>query len=123
MLTFSRDVLSAEGQRRLQLLSDVQVGQTRKSEAELSQDDQAIFKSAITKAVESGLYSRMVWNHADMRHRMHSMGGQVGTQRFLAWHRDYLLKFEDALRPFEPAFLVPYWDWTSDRAFPAWMVD
>ena len=31
---------------------------------------------------------------------------------FLPWHRDFLLKFEQALQAIEPTVTLPYWDWT-----------
>ena len=37
---------------------------------------------------------------------------------FLAWHRIFLLRFEDALRTVNPNVTVPYWDWTADP-FPS----
>jgi len=40
---------------------------------------------------------------------------------FLAWHRQYTLELEDALRAVDPVFAnvtIPYWDWTKDP-FPA----
>src|SRR5438552_4934937 len=123
MLRFSRHLISDKGARQRAIHDALAVQQVRKAASELSDQEQRTFKSAITQAISAGIYSRIVWNHADMRHRQHSMGGPIGTLRFLPWHRDYLLKFEDALRPFEPNFIVPYWDWTAEREIPAWLVD
>ena len=66
-------------------------------------------------------YGNLVAIHADMSHNMHGSMGPVGRQRFLTWHRDYLLKFEKMGQAIDPAFFVPYWRWTTDRAFPAWL--
>ena len=33
---------------------------------------------------------------------------------FLPWHREYLLQFEAMLQRFEPAVVLPYWDWSED---------
>jgi len=94
----------------------------RKNAEELSVAEQATFKSAVTKAIADGTYSRLVRIHADMSHDMHSMPGMpTGTQRFLPWHRLYLIVFERSLRVFEPAFFVPHWRWADASAIPAWL--
>jgi tyrosinase len=57
-----------------------------------------------------------------MNHDMHTMRGMpAGTQRFLPWHRLYLINFEQAMRRFEPTFFVPYWRWMDQNNIPAWM--
>lgn len=65
-------------------------------------------------------YGKMVAIHANMRHDMHGMDA-TGTQRFLPWHRDYLLKFEKMLQAMDPLCFVPYFDWTASPAVPAWI--
>jgi hypothetical protein len=47
--------------------------------------------------------------------------GPVGTQRFLPWHREYLLKAEDLLRQKQPGLTIPYWDYENDHARPDWV--
>jgi tyrosinase len=44
-----------------------------------------------------------------------------GNWSFLPWHRAYILAFENICREFsgKPDFALPYWDWTTDREFPA----
>lgn len=48
---------------------------------------------------------------------VHSMPGMRG-RNFLAWHRWYLLKFEERLRAEDPGVSVPYWDWEADPKIP-----
>ncbi|MDB5016496.1 MAG: hypothetical protein JWQ84_1328 [Mucilaginibacter sp.] len=44
-----------------------------------------------------------------------------GNWFFLPWHRAYLLKFEEICRAAcgNPAFNLPYWDWTTHPTIPA----
>ena len=44
-----------------------------------------------------------------------------GTLHFLSWHRFYLYYFERILRAASgsPSLVLPYWNWTVDRALPA----
>ncbi|MBI3447772.1 MAG: tyrosinase family protein [Acidobacteria bacterium] len=95
----------------------------RKSADLLTAQEQGVFKNAVTRAIADGIYSRLVRIHADMTHDMHTMPGMgtTGTQRFLPWHRLYLIKFEQAMRAFEPTFCVPYWRWMDRSAIPAWL--
>jgi len=96
----------------------------RLNEAQIIDDEKQRFKDVVTAAIANGLYSRFLAIHMDMSHRMHTMNGDaVGTQRFLPWHRDYLLKLETAMRAFDPAFIIPYWDWTTDRQVPGWLAN
>ncbi|MEU4862465.1 tyrosinase family protein [Kitasatospora aureofaciens] len=78
------------------------------------------FNQALKQVHTSGAYGQLAAVHADMSHRMHSMSGPVGTQRFLPWHRRYLLKLENLLRSVQPALTVPYWDYANDHARPDW---
>ena len=54
-------------------------------------------------------------SHMGMSWRVHSMRqmGMIGVN-FLAWHRHYLMAFEDRLG--QP---IPYWDWINDPQVPA----
>lgn len=81
------------------------------------------FKDAVQTLITRGNYSRIVGIHANMDHRMHSMSGPVGTQRFLPWHRIYLLKFEAELKIIDSSLHIPYWDWITDRDVPDWIKD
>ncbi|MGI0072227.1 MAG: tyrosinase family protein [Nitrosotalea sp.] len=94
----------------------------RKNQSKMTQPEQDRFKVAIQTINSAGLFGQIVAIHAQMKHRMHSMEGPIGTQRFLPWHRVYLYEFEQALQAHDPQVTVPYWDWTSD-GFPQWLQD
>ncbi len=94
----------------------------RKSADALTATEQQTFMNAITSAIADGAYSTLVRIHAIMSHDMHTMPGRpAGTQRFLPWHRLYLINFEQDMRRFEPIFFVPYWHWMDQSHIPDWM--
>jgi len=94
---------------------------TRKNQASMSDEEKNRFKSAIESLIQSGFYTPHVNVHENMTHRMHSMAGPIGTQRFLPWHRVYLARLEEALRQIDDRIFIPYWKWVDDRDIPDWL--
>lgn len=102
----------------------------RKNQAGLGDTDKNTFINGInafnslsTSHVEiGGNYSTLVSIHRHP-HKFHSPDGDVGTQRFLPWHRVYLsvLEFWISSIPNYQKFFIPYWDWTRDRSIPNWL--
>ena len=39
-----------------------------------------------------------------------------GVPAFGPWHREYLIRFENALQSVDPDVTIPYWDWTDPDA-------
>jgi tyrosinase len=93
----------------------------RKDQAAMAPDEQQRFLSSINTLIGNGFFGKYVSIHADMKHRMHSMEGKIGTQRFLPWHRVYLLDLERELRTIDPRIFIPYWDWLTVRSIPVWL--
>ena len=87
----------------------------------LSAEARQRFNDALQQAHADGSYQTLAAVHADMSHRMHSMMGPIGTQRFLPWHRVYALKVEDLLRSKKPGLTIPYWNYAEDGARPDWV--
>lgn len=79
------------------------------------------FNSALQKAHQAGAYQQLSAIHANTAHRMHSSSGAIGTQRFLPWHRKYLLECENLLKTYEPSVRIPYWDYANDQQRPDWV--
>jgi hypothetical protein len=72
-----------------------------------------------------GSYQKLVDVHAEM-HTQHSIMRRmrmipVGTERFLPWHRVYVLRMEDLLRRKDPGLTIPYWDYANDQQRPDWV--
>ncbi len=78
------------------------------------------FNEALQAAHADGSYQALAAIHAQP-HMMHSMMGPDGTQRFLPWHRLYLLRCEDLLRQKRPGVAIPYWDYANDHNRPDWV--
>lgn len=116
----------------------------RKSAASMTAPEVELFKRAFTLLVENGTLDLFVAEHNDHeRHRMHEASPDVraliphfmpypGGQRFLPWHRAFLLEMEKAMRAAvrevdgeEAASRVflPYWDATHEDGMPAWVAD
>jgi tyrosinase len=88
----------------------------RKDQATLSGTEQGRFLCALTTLINDGTYGQLVAIHAQVHY-------QHGTQRFLPWHRVYLLILEQALRSIHPDVSIPYWDWTAagEQSIPGWL--
>jgi len=89
----------------------------RKGQANLTAVEQQRFLCAFNTLKENGTLGTLVDIHGVPAHFPHS------TQRFLPWHRIYLLKFEQALQSIHPDVTLPYWDWTqaSEQNIPVWL--
>lgn len=92
----------------------------RKRATKLTKAEQNRFKDVITQLINNGTYGQLVGIHADMSHDMHSMDA-AGRQRFVPWHRIYLLRLEQAMQSIDPLCFIPYWDWTSQKKIPAFL--
>src|SRR5260221_4523896 len=95
---------------------------TRKSLASLNAAEQNRYKTVINQLINGpgNAYGKMVAIHGNMMHDMHGMDA-TGTQRFLTWHRDYLLKLEHAMQAIDAQSFIPYWNWTVKWALPSWL--
>jgi len=89
----------------------------RPDQATWSPTQQERFVCAVNVLIANGTYGNLVAIHGDMSHMMH------GTQRFLPWHRVYLMQLEQALQSVHPDVVVPYWNWTAaaEQGIPPWL--
>lgn len=94
----------------------------RKNAHALTTAESNRYKNAINTMLAdvTNPYGQLVAIHGNMNHNMHGMNA-IGAQRFLPWHRDFLLKLERALQQIDPAAFIPYWDWTVNRTVPTWI--
>ena len=99
----------------------------RKRASAMNVQEQNRFKNVITRLINApgdpNPYGVMVGHHADMSHNMHPGMNPAGAQRFLPWHRVYLLKIEQMGQRIDPLFFIPYWKWTTQRVVPPWLVN
>jgi tyrosinase len=88
----------------------------RKDQATLSEVQRERFLCAYSVLVANGTLGQLVKIHGETHY-------QHGTQRFLPWHRVFLIKLERALQSIHPEVTIPYWDWTraAEETFPAWL--
>src|SRR5688572_29431341 len=88
----------------------------RKDHRTLTVDEQNGFLNAFTQINAMIALGPMVDIHANSVHQMHS------TQRFLPWHRIYLLRMEELLMAVDPTVCIPYWKSSEEQAFPSWLL-
>jgi tyrosinase len=93
----------------------------RKNQADMTKAENSLYINGIQNLINAGRYGPLVAIHGDMSHRMHTMSGPIGTQRFLPWHRVYLFELEQMLLAINPNSFIPYWDWTEDQNVPDWL--
>ena len=97
----------------------------RKKASAMTVTEQNRFKSVITTLInrpgDPNPYGTLVGRHSNHAHNMHPFMGPVGAQRFLPWHRVYLLKVERMGQAIDPLFFIPYWKWTTQREVPPWL--
>ena len=101
----------------------------RRDQATLGAEERERFTCALNVRIADGSFGQLVSIHADMSHHMHDMmaagdpTGAIGQQRFLPWHRVYLLVFELLLEGVHPDVTIPYWDWTQpgEESIPGWL--
>jgi tyrosinase len=95
----------------------------RKRSASLTTAEQQRYRNVIQRLVDEpgtpNRLARLVQDHAGP-YNMHGFNA-VGTERFLPWHRVYLLRLEEMMRSVDPLAFIPYWDWTTERRVPAWI--
>ena len=95
----------------------------RKNIKELKPEEEEILKTALEKAIISGEYAKLATFHSQYMWDIHSF--IRANQRFLPWHRVYLVKFEEMLNKVmkqeeneDYSIAVPYWDWVVDQDIP-----
>jgi tyrosinase len=88
----------------------------REDQAKLTKHERERFLCAYLTLAANGTLGQFVKIHGEIHY-------QHGTERFLPWHRVFLLLLENALRTVHPEVTIPYWDWTkaSEQTFPAWL--
>jgi tyrosinase len=95
----------------------------RKNIKDLKPEEEELLKTAVEKAVSSGEYAKLATFHSQYMFDIHSF--IRANQRFLPWHRVYLVKFEEMLNEVmkqatgeDHNIAVPYWNWAVDRDIP-----
>ncbi len=97
----------------------------RKNYTALSAAEKAAFVDACIKlkAIDPGATNNGLLGWDDfVKMHANNLGSAHQGSAFLAWHREFLLRLEDALRATAPAnagVTIPYWDWTAAAGFPA----
>uniref|UniRef100_A0A914C4K9 Tyrosinase copper-binding domain-containing protein n=1 Tax=Acrobeloides nanus TaxID=290746 RepID=A0A914C4K9_9BILA len=86
----------------------------RKEIRMLTDDERRRYFEAVNKMKEAGVHDRFTAWHSLVGY----IGGAHGGPAFPGWHREYVKRYEIALRQFDPELAVPYWDTTLDAILP-----
>jgi tyrosinase len=91
----------------------------RKNQSSLTSTERDNFINAIKTlkttyrpGSDISVYDEFVKEHYDAFSAGHAHGGPA----FLAWHREFLLQFEQELQTVDPTVTIPYWDFTVDNS-------
>jgi tyrosinase len=82
----------------------------RKEYRVMNDDERWRWHRALTILKQSGEYDRISQEHLFVGQ---GSGAHSGPG-FLPWHREYLKRFEIALRLIDPSVAIPYWDSVMD---------
>lgn len=87
----------------------------RQSTLALTDENWGALNEAISTLMDNGTYAELAEIHTNPTHHMHGGNADpIGSQRFLPWHRAYLIVFERELRQIDDTLAIPYWDWNAD---------
>lgn len=80
-------------------------------------------KTTVSKGSKVSVYDQFVAVHLGAtrlihRHQSHQQTSELAhtNTAFLPWHREYIRRFEQALRAVDRNVTLPYWDWTDPKA-------
>ncbi|KAK2174714.1 hypothetical protein NP493_782g01049 [Ridgeia piscesae] len=94
---------------------------TRKEYRQLTREERRRFHNALNKMKCTFPDPASPVSEYDIFVRMHRCGEAPGAHfgaGFLPWHREFLWRFESALRTHDCCVALPYWDTTLDQCLP-----
>ena len=84
----------------------------RKNLTSLTPAERTAFVNAFITLIDNGTTQKYANIHASAM--LHGHGGPA----FVAWHREFVLRFELDLQAVDPDVSLPYWDWTQPNLDP-----
>lgn len=91
----------------------------RQNYRDLTPTEKQRFVAALHHVKANGTVDQFASEHVSFFHDAHH------SSHFLPWHREFLRRFEVALRQYHPAVTIPYWNSTVDTSpsDPLWASD
>jgi hypothetical protein len=75
----------------------------------LTPAERTAFTNAVVQLKNNGDYDTFINQHAGAMQHGHN------GPAFFPWHREFILRFEQALQAIDSSVNLPYWDWTVDN--------
>ncbi|CEF64676.1 Tyrosinase copper-binding domain and Uncharacterised domain, di-copper centre-containing protein [Strongyloides ratti] len=86
----------------------------RKELRMLTAEERKRYHDALKKLKENGDFT----NFANIHSEISLSGSSHAGPAFLPWHREFLKRFEIALKQIDPSLSIPYWDSTLESYLP-----
>ncbi|CEF65087.1 Tyrosinase copper-binding domain and ShKT domain and Uncharacterised domain, di-copper centre-containing protein [Strongyloides ratti] len=86
----------------------------RKELRMLTTEERQRYHTAVQRLKANGDFTNFAQIHAQFS----SSGGAHSGPAFLPWHREFLKRYEIALRQIDPSVALPYWDSTLESELP-----
>lgn len=86
----------------------------RKEYRTLTDAERQRYHAAVRTIKNNGAYERISRVHSDFA----NSGAAHSGPAFLPWHREFIKRYELALRAVDPTVALPYWDSVLDNNLP-----
>ncbi|MCP4846522.1 MAG: redoxin domain-containing protein [Verrucomicrobiaceae bacterium] len=88
-----------------------EITKPRKKASTATADEKQIYADAVV-ALDSAVHPGSTETYFDLQDMVHSMGhAQHFNDAFVAWHREFVNRYEQALLKQDPRVTLLYWDW------------
>ncbi|MED5585295.1 MAG: tyrosinase family protein [Verrucomicrobiota bacterium] len=97
-----------------------EITKPRKKASTATDDEKQIYADAVV-ALDSAIHPGSSETYFNLQDMIHSMGhAQHFNDAFVAWHREFVNRYEQALLKQDPRVTLLYWDWHENPNIPGY---